>query len=467
LFFVLVHLGFWGQMGVMVRFWITTALEAFCKSDVSGKSEDCWSEDGTIREFVGTMLCNMIGSFLMGFLTENRAHLLWFEAPHLPLSFLPKDHPFQKFDALLTGLRVGFCGCLTTYATWGTQMVVLVSRGAILSLVLGFFTQMSVVLTCFVLGEHTAIGLHMLVDNKHRDRHERGKLWHKMYTNILLTDKKKNRPAHRDPIAIIHMDKGDKISIRRVQSNDKVTTESWDAHGTVALLSCNIRKAVEATAECPDPDQQVMRNSADSLLEMDSSEDGLIHREDLTSGNALRYRRTKQMVLSWNIFNAFMFFVFTALWAWLLAVDTDYIRRRCWISLLFSPLGCISRWKACRSLNGIMKGRSFRWFPLGTFSINVVATTITCIVLAIRNEFCISIYNMYWASIVMNGIETGFNGSLSTVSTFVSEVQKYMLEFPRNHKGWLYMSATFVSSTLIGFAVFSWSVYIPNRGPYC
>ena len=105
LFFVLVHLGFWGQMGVMVRFWITTALEAFCKSDVSGKryvcasdgeghmdlvvaisnlgaflpkrvialthrcSEDCWSEDGTIREFVGTMLCNMIGSFLMGFLT--------------------------------------------------------------------------------------------------------------------------------------------------------------------------------------------------------------------------------------------------------------------------------------------------------------------------------------------------------------------------------------------------------------
>ena len=61
---------------------------------------------------------NMLGSLLMGILTPVDKDM-----PVLP--WLKADHRLQDSTALHISLRVAFCGSLTTFASWNTQMVVM------------------------------------------------------------------------------------------------------------------------------------------------------------------------------------------------------------------------------------------------------------------------------------------------------------------------------------------------------
>ena len=58
-------------------------------------------------------------SFLMGMITPpvNR--------PRARLPWLHRDHPLQRDEVFHASLGTGFCGCLTTFASWNTQMVVM------------------------------------------------------------------------------------------------------------------------------------------------------------------------------------------------------------------------------------------------------------------------------------------------------------------------------------------------------
>ena len=63
---------------------------------------------------------NMIGSFVMGIVTpspyrDNKLRIPWFR----------KENPIQSDDVLHSAFTVGFCGSLTTFASWNSQMVVM------------------------------------------------------------------------------------------------------------------------------------------------------------------------------------------------------------------------------------------------------------------------------------------------------------------------------------------------------
>eukprot|EP00934_Nitzschia_sp_Nitz4_P006860 Nitzschia sp. Nitz4//scaffold114_size70088//55057//56429//NITZ4_005986-RA/size70088-augustus-gene-0.11-mRNA-1//-1//CDS//3329533450//6850//frame0 len=60
---------------------------------------------------------NLLGSFIMGFFTPHR-HALFFP-------WWPKQHPLQNVPMVPPAITVGLCGCLTTFASWNTQMVVM------------------------------------------------------------------------------------------------------------------------------------------------------------------------------------------------------------------------------------------------------------------------------------------------------------------------------------------------------
>jgi len=67
---------------------------------------------------------NMLGSFLMGLLlTPKNLGLL----SNSPIAFLNSKHWFQSWYIVHLGLRTGFCGSLTTFASWNTQMVAIIS----------------------------------------------------------------------------------------------------------------------------------------------------------------------------------------------------------------------------------------------------------------------------------------------------------------------------------------------------
>jgi len=84
-------------------------------------SKICVTNGGRTLQTGGALFydfpANVLGSLIMGIITprpeQRRARLPW----------LHRDHPLQRDDVFHASLATGFCGCLTTYASWNTQMV--------------------------------------------------------------------------------------------------------------------------------------------------------------------------------------------------------------------------------------------------------------------------------------------------------------------------------------------------------
>ncbi|KAK1828477.1 CrcB-like protein-domain-containing protein [Podospora conica] len=81
-------------------------------------------------------------------------------------------------------------------------------------------------------------------------------------------------------------------------------------------------------------------------------------------------------------------------------------------ALLFAPLGCLARFWISLYLNGRMR------FPLGTFTVNVVGTA----VLGIAWDLAHVPLGGTVGCAVLQGVEDGFCGSLTTVSKWVVEL---------------------------------------------
>lgn len=124
-------------------------------------------------------------------------------------------------------------------------------------------------------------------------------------------------------------------------------------------------------------------------------------------------------------------------------------RQYYWFSILFGPFGAIIRWKLS-DLNGKVPG-SWSWFPLGTFIANQLACTLDfgLQVLVVRDTSMTALQVS-----VVKGWITGFSGSLSTVSTWVVEIQKLTIGFPKHLHSYLYIALSLGVSWLIGILLY-------------
>lgn len=88
-------------------------------------------------------------------------------------------------------------------------------------------------------------------------------------------------------------------------------------------------------------------------------------------------------------------------------------RGRAVFAIVFAPLGCLCRFYASLYLNGKMSS-----FPLGTFLVNVIGTAILGISWDLQHVPLGGVLGCQ----VLQGVEDGFCGCLTTVSTWVSEL---------------------------------------------
>ena len=483
------------------------AIQNEAETNCSDRAED------EVRNVLGIMIANMVGSFLMGFLTENKAHLVWFEQPKMPVSFLPENHFVQHHEELLVGLRVGFCGSLTTFASWAFQMVNMMSRGRVDALAIVLLLEISASLVSFTIGEHLAIRVHMFVKGVgHTTRHkeERTRLWHNIRKNAIfatITKPPTSPPADPDPdagsremktaktaktarhrhhhgISVLEGDAGDQVWVIRGRAGGGrdgegmisgsgatgvMFAEKYDVDGPLAMTNPHLRlregsdplawettvaAAEEPTAEEPPPPAEDLGAGATRKWSLS--------RRNRRSTEATRDQR--KYIMGSNILFTLALVGLTTGMAVLVKYDkANYARRQCWLSLLLAPFGCFIRWHLCTHYNsGVLKG-TLTWFPMGTFAINVGGTTLNALSSALKVHYCIGASNMYWVGVCIGAFQTGFNGSLSTVSTLMGEVHKYMYEYPRNFKGWVYLAATFASSLILGFAGYGWSVFARTK----
>ena len=119
-------------IGCSVRVFLTRLFGEDCEDqDVQDfmtpfSSQICLTSGGKSIQHGGALFwdlpANIIGSFLMGLITPEDAQ----RTSRIP--WHKRDHPFQQDDVFHTSLGVGLCGCITTFASWNTQMVVMLVR---------------------------------------------------------------------------------------------------------------------------------------------------------------------------------------------------------------------------------------------------------------------------------------------------------------------------------------------------
>ncbi|CAN0165296.1 unnamed protein product [Pylaiella littoralis] len=124
----------------------------------------------------------------------------------------------------------------------------------------------------------------------------------------------------------------------------------------------------------------------------------------------------------------------------LLAVDSSWSRRIDWVACMFAPFGALSRFFLSRKLNN-------RWregaFPVGTFVANVLGSLVMALVFyGTRNS---SSLTTGWNNVALKAFQAGFLGSLTTMSSFVSEVVGHR-ERHSPSASYVYLAATAIAA---------------------
>jgi fluoride ion exporter CrcB/FEX len=90
-------------------------------------SKICLTTSGRALQTGGALFrdlpANVLGSFIMGLVSSKKIKIPWFH----------KNHALQKDDVFHVMISTGLCGSLTTFASWNTQMIVMMVCRFILS----------------------------------------------------------------------------------------------------------------------------------------------------------------------------------------------------------------------------------------------------------------------------------------------------------------------------------------------
>ncbi|KAG8092609.1 hypothetical protein GUJ93_ZPchr0012g20542 [Zizania palustris] len=130
-----------------------------------------------------------------------------------------------------------------------------------------------------------------------------------------------------------------------------------------------------------------------------------------------------------------------------------------WLGCSVAPPGVWLRWYMAR-LNGggigIGKHRHLKWLPFGTLAANVLAAAI----MAALSVTAKAVHTKR-STAVLNGVQLGFLGCLSTVSTFAAEVYT-MRRSGQIAKAFVYAAATFILSFVLGTLIYSVPVWVEH-----
>ncbi|KAI1755312.1 CrcB-like protein-domain-containing protein [Xylaria castorea] len=118
---------------------------------------------------------------------------------------------------------------------------------------------------------------------------------------------------------------------------------------------------------------------------------------------------------------------------------SEFWRGRATFALVFAPLGCLARFYASARLNGRLAA-----FPLGTFVVNVAGT----VVLGLAWDLAHVPEGDVIGCQVLQGIEDGFCGCLTTVSTWILE-----LAVIGRRKAYIYGGASVASALVLMLAI--------------
>lgn len=134
------------------------------------------------------------------------------------------------------------------------------------------------------------------------------------------------------------------------------------------------------------------------------------------------------------------------------AVEGSLFYRKMWMAAALSPFGAVLRWKLAELNSRKLKWTGVEWFPWGTFIANFSAALVSILMEALDLHVVDSgDGSLDWVMPIVQAVEVGFSGSLSTVSTMIRDI--FFLQTPGQAS--IYCSVTILSSMLMSLMIYS------------
>jgi fluoride exporter len=477
--------------GVLLRIIIAQLFGEACANPgtigwLSAGAPLCVTKDGSTTQQGGIIFAdlpsNLLGSFLMGLFQDGTVLNL---AVPMAIAWLPINHSFQKAAVLHVAFKTGFCGSLTTYSSWNSEMVVLIFGTP-------FKTRIWSALFGYIIGMETSLGSYVCGCAFARFLHR--------YACPILAAEADASYAKRDEG--VHINRNLPGFERRFLSRLEIQYENgtaelypmsridcldrWRAStveirrvgNTFLPVLIDIENAVFVERRLIPPASELIAREQgwdiDSLLDYITDKEGdLRSLPSVTSSTSkhgmTNYTFSESPYMQLSLVATFLAVVIVALLFGLIFVNAPNafaITYRTMIySMLIAPTGALLRW----NLSGLNGGKctllpeSWRWLPAGTFAANMIGSlvSITAIALEYRlqnNSNTSFDATSFWSIGTIRAMKVGFAGCLTTVSTFVAEVSGFMQS--RNNHAYPYIFVSLCSSCILGSIFYGTIVYI-------
>lgn len=431
---ILLQLCLWSELGVLTRIYLDRLFNDGC-DDGWGL---CLTSDKTAAKQYGAeffdLPANMLGCFVMGLLSTGAVLGL---KSKKSLAVLPASHHFQDEKELQVGLRTGYCGSLTTFASWELSLLQLLigskggDGGQWQQWLWGYIIGFELAFASHLIGEHAALGIHrwLLPEGSQEpetevtelerptEAQEEGEdLYGSDELNDTLDDnhdtQQRNRPETRQD-----RNRDGKVEMTDLERPTDAAEEAEDLYGTADSHQVLTANRSQQTGSDSQPRAHV-QNGTHSRHRAHASHAKAAHQAIAPNNKSKQPGLSARLPLT-MLFCALLCIVLTVLWIVLAIVDSERKhsgRRQQWFALLFAPFGCVLRWLLSK-LN-TKEYRILPWFPFGTFAANMIACCIDFIIGGLTNRYSLG----YWPMVILPAIRVGYAGSLSTVSTFIAEV---------------------------------------------
>ena len=440
---------------------------------------------------------NILGCFLMGLWQPSDDLGL---ATHIPIASLAERHFFQEWRLHHVGLRTGFCGSLTTLASWNSQAVRLADGSAFAD---SGGSQLAVALLTYILGLQTAMlsfrcGQDVAVwifrsihphwareedllafafssgkaeyqnhGSQHHDHrhglHKTPLTDYERHYLAFLIPQQEYRIAEQNVSALEDLEKWkistDQFRLLAAQSSGG----SGHEHDLITVLH-NLERHVlldhDQNSPIPEQWQDAVNEHGWDLAALQRFA-RKVHTGAGASSAATHHEATPSspMKFHWSfvrgVVAATPFLLAVALLAVFFILDYLDVNRQyyrnMWTAALLSPLGAVLRWKLS-SWNGRLRGTAWMWFPLGTFAANWTACLVSVVLSALEDSQRLVTGN---EAVLAFALKAGLAGCMSTVSSYAAEGSSLQKLYPHHAKGYNYLLGTLVVTFSTGLALYS------------
>ena len=472
---ILFFLSIFSIFGSSLRVYISRMFGFDCEfpdlvGDVfaQGFKNICVTASGRTEQSGGALFidlpANMLGSALMGVMSSPFSS--W---PNIP--WLRADHPLQQHNAMHIAIRTGLCGTLTTFASWNAQMVVMIDGTGlplgkqIMPAIFGYILGLQASIACFLFGRKVNVWLNrwknpdVCVELGGNGR--RGRQRVSMFGG-------RSRIASRGRYR--RRSSTDTLRHRNRLSSQGSNNRLADVPEDIAIFPSNGTIPMSSDAERKRLKKEKIRRYREAKYADNASQPGSAR----SGGGDHHHPIPSRIIVFPNIGDTesddLCLSVLASLFSWrtlplllvsilfALYVVADVVwglqfYKTMWLSVLFTPLGAILRWKL-QLLNGGKLCKSRKWLPTGTVIANMVGSLVAIAAVAIETRFTSG--DQSSASVhVLAAVKIGFAGSLSTVSSVVKEIVDITERYPSDGKGYSYAFASMTICCALSLIVYS------------